>query len=93
MVQRTFCQNTAGINLFLKKEDVKLRIFLMVHTHKLWTAAVCIFAGRSNSERAILVAPYAGSSVSAITFPLRAAFHLGPFTETFQAEKGIDGKR
>lgn len=40
-----------------------------------------------------MVAPCAGSTVSAITLPLRAAFHLGPFTETFQTEKGRDGKR
>lgn len=84
------CTSTANTLLEYKlsqKETVKLSIFLMPHMHKLWTMAACVFVGWSDSEWAILVAPWPASAVSAITLPLRAAFHLGPFTETFQKER------
>lgn len=86
------CVCFRNINL-CKRGTVELSIFLVSHMHKLWTIAVRIFVGRSDSEWAILVAPWAASAVSAITLPLRAAFHLRPFTETFQTEKENDGKR
>lgn len=77
-----------------KKGTVKLSIFLMLHMHKLWTMAACIFVGRSDSERVSNSgstlgrqrclcnhAPIEGSLSS-------RAFHRKPF----RTEKEKDGK-
>lgn len=61
-------------------------------SHKMWTIAMSISVGRSDSEGAILV-PKTASAVSAIMLPLRAVFHPRPFTETFETQKEKDGKR